>query len=236
MKLGLSFAHSTRRRTLWGPSPWLWNLREPSDNLRFKLYSLSSILYLCVWTISPECCDPIFWTIDGNLALFQPSPAQPSPASTALPPWQILYLHLCILGLGSTGQWSHTLTPVRGDGYRPDKLFILCFIPLKITRKTGTCPHACYNTKTFENIGILGWDSPTSVLIPLILIFSELMNSPDFQNGMNLYFDGCTSISVNSCQNISGWFSIDSVWNQFVFLVDNKLQVRGSLLRYKLKY
>ena len=23
-----------------GPSPWLWNLREPSDNLRFKLYYL----------------------------------------------------------------------------------------------------------------------------------------------------------------------------------------------------
>ena len=29
----------SRRRSLLGPSPWLWNIHEPSNNLRLKLYT-----------------------------------------------------------------------------------------------------------------------------------------------------------------------------------------------------
>ena len=44
---------STRRR----PSPWLWNLRGPSDSLSFKLYSTAASLHKAGELQTSSCCN-----------------------------------------------------------------------------------------------------------------------------------------------------------------------------------
>ena len=91
-EIGTLFGAFYQEKALLGASPWLWNLREPSDNLRLKLYyklSPSLLSPPVVWPRGENMKKPWVWIwrvkVSSNIA-YRSGPG--SATSTFAPPIQ----------------------------------------------------------------------------------------------------------------------------------------------------